>query len=54
MFLFGPLGTAWNFHFFHICFIYVHFDLMCLTKASLQLSLCDDLIHRFLLYSTHS
>lgn len=28
--------------FFHLCFICVHFDLMCLTKTSLQLSVCDD------------
>lgn len=53
--LFGPLGTAWDFLFcFHICFIYVHFDLLSLTKASLQLSLWDDLIHLFLLYFTRS
>lgn len=42
------------FFFFRICFTYVHFDLLSLTKASLQLSLWDDLIHLFLLYFTHS
>lgn len=50
--LWGLHGTS--FFFFRICFTYVHFDLLSLTKASLQLSLWDDLIHLFLLYFTHS
>lgn len=47
-------GDCMELPFFHVCFIYMHFDVMCLTKASLQLLLCDDLIHLFLLYFTHS